>query len=95
MSNEPIVYAASPDSAWELLNKLATDDSFRADLERDPAGTLARSNIAVGSLPSRINLPSKQEIAAAMSQAGVSTAGQQVQPAAAHVAFLAFFAFMR
>jgi putative modified peptide len=49
-----------------VLNKLASDDLFRAHLMRDPAGALADLGIALqpDQVPSIRSLPSKESIEA-------------------------------
>jgi len=55
-----------------FLLRLATDDSFRAQVESDPATILSDYNINVnpqsGTIPDTVTLPSKQNILDCMDQ---------------------------
>jgi putative modified peptide len=69
--------------ARAFLEKLASDDDFRAQVERDPVGTLAAHGITVKpeDLPKagRVRLPSKEAIRAnldALAGELESTAGE-------------------
>lgn len=49
--------------ARAFLEKLATDDSFRAKVEADPQEELDKAKIEVsGDIPNTVTLPSKQKI---------------------------------
>ncbi len=70
----------SDDKVRELLQKLATDDSFRARFENDPSGVLGEYGVAFDPqrLPGKVTLPAKDEIAKnadAMAQHVTSTMG--------------------
>ncbi|MET0264324.1 MAG: NHLP-related RiPP peptide [Duganella sp.] len=56
----------SPDAVNALLDKLANDDDFRAQLLAQPADTLASIGITAGAgdIPDVRNLPSKEVIQA-------------------------------
>lgn len=52
------------DNARKLLERLATDDDFRAKMESDPITALAEHGFKVDPsiAPSKVQLPSKEEI---------------------------------
>ncbi|MRX10332.1 putative modified peptide [Pseudoduganella sp. FT25W] len=47
-----------------ILDKLASDDKFRAQLQANPVATLARFGITLSAdqVPDQISLPSKEEL---------------------------------
>lgn len=55
---------ANQDNARKLLDRLATDDEFRANMEADPVAAFAEYGFDVdgGITPAKVNLPSKDEI---------------------------------
>lgn len=52
------------DSARKLLDRLATDDEFRASMEADPVAAFAEYGFTVDReiAPPKVSLPSKDEI---------------------------------
>ncbi len=52
------------EEATEFLDRLANDDEFRAELEKNPRGVLLQHRIDLTheSIPESITLPSKEEI---------------------------------
>ena len=59
---------ATQDNARKLLERLASDDDFRARMEKSPVAAFAEYGITVdpGIAPSRVVLPSKEEIGSDM-----------------------------
>ncbi|GAB2629509.1 NHLP-related RiPP peptide [Novilysobacter erysipheiresistens] len=55
---------ANQDNARKLLERLAQDDAFRAQMESDPITALAEHGFKVDPsiAPSKVQLPSKDEI---------------------------------
>lgn len=55
----------SDDKVRELLQKLASDDTFRSRFENDPSGVLNEYgvNFDPQRLPAKVTLPDKDEIA--------------------------------
>ncbi len=89
--------SADPQAVLQFMQKLATDDAFRAQLERDPANVLAQCGITLSDVPASIKLPPKAHFQDALAKAGVGVSGTSpagATPASTYYAFLAFFAFM-
>lgn len=55
---------ANQDNARKLLDRLATDDEFRASMEADPVAAFAEYGFAIDReiAPGKVELPSKDEI---------------------------------
>lgn len=55
---------ANQDNARKLLDRLATDDDFRARMETDPVAAFAEYGFTIDHeiAPSKIKLPTKYEI---------------------------------
>jgi hypothetical protein len=72
----------------EFANKLATDDTFRAQMMNDPEGTLAPFGIHVppGHIDRPVKLPSKKDLQATMNR----QSEPDVSPYWVWLAFLAF-----
>ena len=83
--------SADPQAVLDFVKKLASDDTFRADLEKDPGKILSQSGIVISPMPANIKLPPKNIFADAIKNASATGVSPQVSP---HWAFLAFFAFM-
>jgi putative modified peptide len=60
--------AVTPRHGEELVRRLATDDTFRAQLTRDPASVLAEYHIDLSptELPADVVLPSRSQMAEAL-----------------------------
>ena len=85
------ISTVQPEQIISFLNKLGTDDEFRASVESNPTKALTSYGISIEGLPATITLPPKEKIVSALDSAGASGT---VGTAAVHIAFLAFFAFM-
>lgn len=59
------------DEAFDFLEKLATDEDFRANLERNPREVLAeyRIELSEGAIPDTVQLPSMAEAARFLGEA--------------------------
>ncbi len=55
---------ANQDNARKLLDRLATDDEFRASMEADPVAAFAKYGFTIDReiAPGKVELPSKDEI---------------------------------
>lgn len=64
--NSVHVTALSPQVPQSFLDKVASDDLFRSELETDPQQALARFNILVdpAQIPERVTLPDKETLQA-------------------------------
>jgi hypothetical protein len=87
--------SAEPGSVVEFLGKVASDDAFRAALEKDPVGVLAQNGIVMSDMPSKISLPDKRMLSETLAQTLTTAKSGDMEVRAAHIVFLAFFAFMR
>lgn len=63
---------ATQDNARKFLQRLADDDAYRAQVEKDPVGCLAEYGFKVdpAKAPASVNLPSSKEINANIDQLG-------------------------
>ena len=52
---------STPQAPIGLVARAASDDAFRAELERDPAAAFARQGIHIDSMPTSVTLPEKKE----------------------------------
>jgi|JI102314A2RNA_FD_contig_31_7327561_length_903_multi_5_in_0_out_0_1 putative modified peptide len=87
--------SADPQNVYRFLQRLATDDAFRAQVEQDPDATLKASGIVLSVPPHTIKLPPKADLQALLANAGTSSATTVTPQAGAHfVAFVAFLAFL-
>ncbi len=64
----PISISMTPAEAHDFITRLAGDDRFRSEIERDPANALARHGIHVPleHIPAGATLPSKDALAKAL-----------------------------
>ena len=87
--------SADPQDVYRFLQRLATDDTFRVQIEQDPDTTLKASGITLSVPPNTIKLPSKADLQAMLGNASASSATTVTPQAGAHfVAFVAFLAFL-
>ncbi len=63
---------ATQENARKFLQRLADDDAYRAQVQKDPIGCLAEYGFKVdpAAAPKEVNLPSKADIAANIDQLG-------------------------
>ena len=75
----------------QLIQRLASDDAFRKDLQNNPEKTLARFNISIPStfVGPNFTVPPKAVFRRMQTDLRLAPGA----PAAAEVVFLAFFAF--
>ena len=91
----------TPRRTIDLIRALATDDSFRSTLERNPQEALARFDISIPreSIPAEIRLPPKEDFRAAFDAASLGNDLVLPAPSAqspvfwVFLVFAAFFAF--
>lgn len=59
-----VTIRTKPEQAREFLERLAAEEEFRAGVERDPRGTLARYGVEVpeDAVPETVALPKRGEI---------------------------------
>ena len=64
----PISISMTPTEAHGFITRLAGDDSFRSEIERDPANALARHGIQIPlkHIPAGATLPSKDSLTKAL-----------------------------
>jgi putative modified peptide len=61
----------------ELLQRLASDDAFRASMEGDPAGTLAAAGFVLDAdVSGQVELPSREAIGRALEELGLRFEGR-------------------
>jgi putative modified peptide len=76
--NERVNVRLTPEEAYDLIHKLASDDAFRQQLQDDPYETLARHHVFLppGMLQGSVVLPTKESLQRA---AESFRSGQQTQ----------------
>ena len=87
---------ANPDLVLQLCRRIATDDDFRASLERDPQTTLLPYGVQVSAGES-IAVPPKDKMAdfiQYLEGGPLSASGMAGGGGVHYIAFVAFFAFM-
>jgi putative modified peptide len=63
----------APGQARQLLNRLATDDAFRTQVEQDPVGTLGAEGVTLeGDIPESPTLPTQDEVQQMINEADAS-----------------------
>lgn len=93
-ADKRVAIAITPREAYEFLNKLAYDDSFRAKFESDPQAIFDEIHVYLpdGVIPEKTTLPPKADFQRALSSAAIEKESPvALSPAFVFIAFFAFF----